>query len=99
MFLDDAVDHVGRTTAIPDSIGIDDQDGAAFADVETGTLRSKHAAAPVKFQLLEPLAEMFPRRGHLFLGGTLGGLGIVAHQDVPLDVGDAELACFALCGF
>src|SRR5262245_62720480 len=90
MLLDDPLEHGRIALPIPRSLGIDDGDGAAFADPQAIRLRSKNASLLGQLQLLEPLLQETPRGESAFLVAALRLFLIAAEEDVPAGDGNAN---------
>jgi hypothetical protein len=61
MLLNDPLEHRRVTAAIPRPFGIDDGDGAAFANAQTVCLRAQDTTGLRQPELFEPLLQKFPR--------------------------------------
>ena len=87
VFVDDAFEVFGVEAAVPGAFGVDDGDGAVFADAKAADLRAVEAATVRRavdagggFLELAPGAVAF-------LGGT--AIGADAEEDVALVLADA----------
>jgi hypothetical protein len=91
VLLNDPLERLGVAMAVPHAVGLHDEDRAAFADVEAGTLGAENLVRLAELQFLQPLAEKLPSRFHFAATGALGGIAVGTHEQLPLDLRQAQL--------
>src|SRR5258708_32453586 len=90
VFLDDPLEDRRIALRVPRALGIDDGDGAAFADAKTVRFRPQRAALLGEPEFLEPALEKLPcRQAAIFLAAFPVRL-IAAEKDVTPFRADAN---------
>ena len=83
MLLDDLLQHFRRAAVIPHALGIDNGNGAAYADAQAvGACAEDEGVWADEAQFLEARLEEFPRGGTRFAWAAFGIVGVHAEEDV-----------------
>src|SRR5690349_9530469 len=90
MFLDNPLEHRRIAAAVPRALGVDDGDGAAFADAEAVHFRPEDAALFGEPELLQPALEELPRGQPAISLAAFRRRLIAAEENVPARRGHAD---------
>jgi hypothetical protein len=95
MFLNNAFDHFRRGGAIPNAVGVDQDNRAFHADAQAVSFGAEDAARPIGLGLIESeftqsLFEVFPsgESGFLATANRLARIG--ANEDMAIDLGQSQ---------
>ena len=95
--MQNAFGHFRCYVVVPGAFGVDDGDGALFANMQAVGFGAEEAAAVERLvHFGDALLQVLPRFGTLFESGALG-LGLLgAKENVAFDFADAQVARYGL---